>query len=126
MKQYLATPLGAVKSLSEYKEIHSLLSRFTRTGEGYSQGVLYVTGLSDGLRDTLCASLLSERHDFDRNGEKACAMVVCAEEKTAYAVRESLCAFGLSAEYFPVRDYNFHNVYASSHEWEYERYLYTY
>ncbi len=120
-KAYLSAPCGAVKSLAEYKEIFSLLSRFTRTKEGFSQGVCYVTGLSDGLRDVLSASLLSERENFDRDGGKKCATVLCAEEKTAYSVKESLCAFGLAAEFFPMRDYNFHNVSASSREWEYER-----
>jgi len=115
------TSIQMVKSLNEYKEIHSLLSRFARTGERYSQGVCYLTGLSEGLRAALCAAAVSDGMDFSRDKEKKCSLVICPEEKTAYSVKSALTAFGFSAEVFPIRDYNFHNISATSHEWEYER-----
>ena len=113
------SPIQMVKSLNEYKEIHSLLSRFKRMGDRYSQGVCYLTGLSEGLRDVLCASLVYDRQDFAKESE--CSLVICPEEKTAYSVKSALCAMGLATEVFPIRDYNFYNINATSHEWEYER-----
>ncbi len=113
------SPIQMVKSLNEYKEIHSLLSRFKRMGDRYSQGVCYLTGLSEGLRDVLCASLVYDRQDFAK--ERECSLVICPEEKTAYSVKSALCAMGLATEVFPIRDYNFYNINATSHEWEYER-----
>ena len=117
----MKTPLEMVKNLTEYKEIHSLLSRFSRMGEKYSQGVCYLTGLSEGLRDALAAAVFCDREGFSRDSEKKCAVCICPEEKTAYSVKSAFSAFGLSAEVFPVRDYNFYNISATSHEWEYER-----
>ena len=122
MKNFISTPLKAVKSLKEYKEIYSLLSRFSKTSSKYSQGVCYTTGLCDGMRNTLCASLCTDTEGFfEKGGDKKTSLVLCAEEKTAYSVKSALCAFGLSCEVFPARDYNFHNINATSHEWEYER-----
>ena len=115
----MKTSIQMVKSLNGYKEIHSLLSRFKRMGDRYTQGVCYLTGLSEGLRDALCASLVFDRESFGKS--KECALVICPEEKTAYSVKGSLCAMGLRCEVFPVRDYNFYNISATSHEWEYER-----
>ncbi|MBE6680861.1 MAG: transcription-repair coupling factor [Ruminococcaceae bacterium] len=115
----MKTPIQMVKSLNEYKEIHSLLSRFKRMGDRYSQGVCYLTGLSEGLRDVLCASLIYDREDFSK--ERECALVICPEEKTAYSAKSAFCAMGLATEVFPIRDYNFYNINATSHEWEYER-----
>ncbi len=115
----METPLQMVKSLNEYKEIHSLLSRFSRTGDRYTQGVVYLTGLSEGLRDVLCTSVVSDREAFCKTRE--CALVICPEEKTAYSAKSALSALGLSVEVFPIRDYNFHNISATSHEWEFER-----
>ena len=117
----MKTPIQTVKSLSEYKEIYSLLSRFSRMGEKYTQGVCYITGLSEGMRDALCAAVTEERAAFTSDGEKNCSLVICPEEKTAYSVREALSAFGFRTEVFPIRDYNFYNISATSHEWEYER-----
>ena len=116
----MKTSVSAVKSLSEYKEIQALLSRFSRTGDRYTQGVCYLTGLSEGLRDALCFALSEDSKDFC-GGEKKTSLVICPEEKTAYSVKSSLAAMGLSAEVFPIRDYNFYNISATSHEWEYER-----
>ena len=116
----MKTSISAVKSLSEYKEIHSLLSRFSRTGDRYTQGVCYLTGLSEGFRDALLFALVQDSEMFF-GGEKRTSLVICPEEKTAYSVKSSLVAMGISAEVFPIRDYNFHNISATSHEWEYER-----
>ena len=115
----MKTPIQMVKSLNEYKEIHSLLSRFSRMGDRYSQGVCYLTGLSEGLRDVLCASLVYDRQDFSKTRE--CALIICPEEKTAYSVKSALSTMGINVEVFPIRDYNFYNINATSHEWEYER-----
>ena len=119
--EFMRTSVEMVKSLSEYKEIHSLLSRFARTGERYSQGVCYLSGLSEGLRDVLCALLIEDSSAFSKDGEKKTNIVICPEEKTAYSAKSALDSLGFSAEVFPIRDYNFHNISATSHEWEYER-----
>ena len=120
-KTNLNVCLEAVRSLSEYNEIYSLLSRFERTSKGYSQGVCYCTGLTAGLRDALCSELLQKiKNDF-ADGNSGTALVLCSEEKTAYAMKSAMCAYGIKTEVFPVRDYNFHNINATSHEWEYER-----
>ena len=108
-------PLEAVRELKEYKEIQALLSRFMRTSEKYSQGVCYCTNLAEGMREALFANIVR-----DENKEN-CAIVICPEEKTAYSVKDALCSYGIVSEVFPVRDYNFHNISATSHEWEYER-----
>ncbi len=115
----MKTSIQMTKSLGEYKEIHSLLSRFSRMGERYTQGVCYLTGLSEGMRDVLCASVVSDREAFGRT--KECAVVICPEEKTAYSAKSALSAMGFNVEVFPIRDYNFYNINATSHEWEYER-----
>ncbi len=116
----MSTQIQMLKSLSDYKEIYSLLSRFSRMGGKYSQGAVYLSGLSEGLRETLCGALLSDRADFLK-GERECGIVICPEEKTAYGVKGTLSFLGFEAEVFPVRDYNFYNINATSHEWEYER-----
>ena len=115
----MKTLIQAVKSLNEYKEIHSLLSRFSRMGEKYSQGVCYLTGLSEGMRELVCASVISDSEAFGKQGQ--CSVVLCPEEKTAYSVKSSLIAMNFRCEVFPIRDYNFYNISATSHEWEYER-----
>lgn len=108
----------AVTSLSEYKEIYALLSRFNLAGASYSQGVCYCTGLASGLRDALCASLSQDVKKSEKDGA---SLVLCPEEKTAYSMKSSFSAYGINAEVFPIRDYNFHNINATSREWEYER-----
>ena len=122
MKNYIKTPLEAVKSLKEYKEMYSFLSRFSKTSSRFSQGVCYITGLCDGARNALSAVLCKESLGFfEKDADKKCSLILCAEEKTAYSVKSALCAYGLCCEVFPARDYNFHNINATSHEWEYER-----
>ena len=116
--------LEAVKSLGEYNEIISLMSRFARTSANFTQGVCYCTGLADGMSDVLCACLVheSKKGTFSADGgNMGASLVLCADEKKAYSMKASLSAFGLCAEVFPVRDYNFHNISAGSREWEYER-----
>ena len=115
----MKTPIQMVKSLNEYKEIYSLLSRFKRMGDRYSQGVCYLAGLSEGMRDVLCAAVISDREDFGKT--KECSLVICPEEKTAYSAKSALSAMGMNVEVFPIRDYNFYNINATSHEWEFER-----
>ena len=114
--------LEAVESLTEYKEIISLLSRFERMSKSYRQGVCYCTGLASGMRDALCSAVAQFfcKNSVDNTQNKT-ALVLCAEEKTAYSMKSSFCAYGIKAEVFPVRDYSFHNINATSHEWEYER-----
>lgn len=115
--------LEAIESLSEYKEIKALLSRFSRTSEKYSQGVCYCTCLNAGFSEALSALVFkdSEKGCFSASDTKKVNLVLCAEEKTAYSVKNSFGAYGISAEVFPIRDYNFHNINATSHDWEYER-----
>ncbi len=116
----MSAQIQMLKSLSDYKEIHSLLSRFSRMTDKYSQGVVYLSGLSEGLRETLCGAMLSDMKDFSK-GQKNCGIVICPEEKTAYSTKSALSYLGFDTEVFPIRDYNFYNINATSHEWEYER-----
>ncbi|MBQ8758864.1 MAG: hypothetical protein IJZ20_04135, partial [Clostridia bacterium] len=73
--------------------------------------------LSDGTRNVLCASVLSE--EALKNGEAS--IVIVPDEKTAYSLLNKLSAFMDGVRVFPVRDFNFHNISISSKEWEYER-----
>lgn len=110
-----------IKSLAEYKEMHSILSRFARMGEKYSQGVCYFSGLSEGMTELVCSATVMDSADFSKDGKKECAVVICADEKMSYSLKGALSFFGIRSEVFPVRDYNFYNISATSHEWEYER-----
>ena len=115
------TVLEAVQSLSEYKELRASLCSFSRAGEKYSKAPCYATGLSEGLRAALCVSIVSDKELFCGRGNNSCPIVICPDEKSAYAAVNSLAAYGLKAEVFPTRDYNFHNISSSSHDWEFER-----
>jgi len=121
-KSVLNPCLEAVMAQTEYKEIYSLLSRFARMGEKYSQGVCYCASIADGHRDALAACFVKDCTDgvFSEKNSGT-SLVVCSDEKTAYSVKGALLAYGMTAEVFPVRDYNFYNINATSHEWEYER-----
>ncbi len=121
-KTVLLPCLEAVRNQTEYKEIYSLLSRFSRMGDKYSQGACYCTCLADGHRDALSACFAVDCKSGSFSDRfSGTSLIVCADEKTAYSVKGSLFAYGLVAEVFPVRDYNFYNINATSHEWEFER-----
>ena len=113
--------LEAACSLKEYKDMRYTLAAFSRAGESYTQGVCYAAGMSEGMRDALCAAVMSDKQLFAGRNGNGTGIVICPDEKSAYAAQRSLTAFGLAVEVFPVRDYNFHNVSAYSHEWEFER-----
>ncbi len=113
--------LTSVESVKEYKEMRQMLERFSRAGEKYSQGACYVAGLCEGQKNALCARVMSDKSIFAGRNENNTGIVLCQDEKSAYAMNAYLSAFGLNVCVFPARDYNFHNISASSHEWEYER-----
>ncbi len=110
-----------IRRESEYKSLYNLLNKFNAGGERYSQGPALVTGLSDGVRNVLCASLLLEEELSSAKDGKNCDVVLVPDEKTAYNMKNKLSAFMQGVEVFPVRDFNFHNIETSSKEWEFER-----
>ena len=46
-----------IRSESEYKQLYNTLYKFISGGSRFSQGPSLITGLSDGARNVLCASL---------------------------------------------------------------------
>ncbi len=110
-----------VQSLSEYRDMHNTLKSFSRASSSFSKAPCFAAGLSDGLRDALCACLVSDKELFSGRGDNNTSVVVCPDEKSAYSMSKALASYGLRAAVFPVRDYNFHNISASSRDWEFER-----
>ncbi len=124
MKDVLCTKsvLGALRSLREYKELSDTLSKFSRTGIKYSQGLCYVCGISDGMCAALCADLVLNKNSVcNKENENNTAIILVPDEKTAYKMQKMLVSFGTKSEVLPARDYNLHNIATSSHEWEHER-----
>ncbi len=117
----MQTVLSAVKSLSEYRDLSAQLGVFSRAGETFLRPPCYAAGLSDGLRTALCACIISDKTLFSGRNQNAVPIVICPDEKTAYATNRELRVYGINAEVFPVRDYNFHNINAASRDWEFER-----
>ncbi len=76
------------------------------------------TGLCEGASDALYASLCE---DIVLSGEfKSPLLIICPEEKECVRTVSLLCSFGVRAEYFITRDFNFYNIVAS-HEYEHKR-----
>ena len=46
-----------IRSENEYKQLYNTLYKFISGGSRFSQGSALITGLSDGARNVLCASL---------------------------------------------------------------------
>ena len=46
-----------IRSESEYKQLYNTLYKYVSGGSRFSQGPALITGLSDGARNVLCASL---------------------------------------------------------------------
>lgn len=113
--------IGALRSLREYKELFDTLSKFSRAGQRFTQGLCYVGGVSEGLSLSLCADLIIRKDEMCNKEGNNTAIILVPDEKTAYNVRDMLVSFGVTSEVFPVRDYNLHNISTSSHEWEHER-----
>ena len=113
--------ITSIEYIKEYKEMREMLSRFSKAGEKYSQGACYASGLSEGQKNALCALVMSDDELFSGRHENGTGIVLCQDEKSAYAMNSYLSSFGLETAVFPARDYNFHNISATSHEWEYER-----
>lgn len=105
-----------LRAENEYKQLYNTLNRFNAGGERYSQGPALITGLSDGARNVLCASLVTEE-----NIGKGTAVIIVPDEKTAYGLCTKLSAFTEGVRVFPARDFNFHNIASASKDWEYER-----
>ena len=110
-----------IRSESEYKQLYNTLYKYISGGSRFSQGPALVTGLSDGARNVLCASLAAEEALLTRGETKKTPLILVSDEKTAYSMRNKLSAFLENVYVFPARDFNFHNVGALSKEWEYER-----
>jgi len=109
--------IDTIRGENEYKLLYNTLNKFNAGGSRYSQGPALITGLSDGTRNVICASVLSE--ETLHNG--GASVVIVPDEKTAYSLLGKLSAFIDGVRVFPVRDFNFHNISISSKEWEYER-----
>lgn len=110
-----------IRSESEYKQLYNTLYKYISGGSRFSQGPALITGLSDGARNVLCASLAAESAFLsDKDGKKT-PLILVPDEKTAYSMRSKLSAFLEKVYVFPARDFNFYNVGALSKEWEYER-----
>ena len=109
--------IDTIRGENEYKLLYNTLNKFNAGGSRYSQGPALITGLSDGTRNVICASVLSE--ETLHNG--GASVVIVPDEKTAYSLLNKLSAFTDGVRVFPVRDFNFHNISISSKEWEYER-----
>jgi transcription-repair coupling factor (superfamily II helicase) len=118
---YAKPCITSIEAIKEYKEMREMLSRFSKAGEKYSQGACYASGLSEGQKNALCAVVMSDKELFSGRFGNGTGIVLCQDEKNAYAMNAYLSAFGLETAVFPARDYNFHNISATSHEWEYER-----
>ncbi len=109
--------ISTVREENEYKLLYNTLNKFNAGGSRYTQGPALITGLSDGVRNVLCAAtLLEESLKKDKTG-----VVIVPDEKTAYNMLSKLSAFMDGVYVFPVRDFNFHNIGSASKEWEYER-----
>ena len=114
--------LDVIRNENEYKQLYNTLHKFSAGGRRFSQGPALVTGLSDGARNVLCASLALEEDLCPAASEgKTPFMVLVPDEKTAYAMQRALSAFLENVYVFPARDFGFHNIGAASKEWEYER-----
>ena len=109
--------VSVIREENEYKQLYNTLNKFNAGGSRYAQGPALITGLADGTRNVLCASVLSEENL--QNGSTS--VVIVPDEKTAYGLLNKLSAFMDGVRVFPVRDFNFHNISISSKEWEYER-----
>ena len=110
-----------IRSESEYKQLYNTLYKFISGGSRFSQGPSLITGLSDGARNVLCASLAAESAFLTGEDGKKTPLILVPDEKTAYSMRSKLSAFLGNVYVFPARDFNFYNVGALSKEWEYER-----
>lgn len=109
--------ISTIRTENEYKLLYNTLNKFNAGGSRYSQGPALITGLSDGTRNVICASVLSEESLHDGGA----SVVIVPDEKTAYSLLNKLSAFIDGVRVLPVRDFNFHNISISSKEWEYER-----
>lgn len=110
-----------IRSENEYKQLYNTLYKFISGGSRFSQGPALITGLSDGARNVLCASLAAEEAFLQGENAKKTPLILVPDEKTAYSMRTKLSAFVANVCVFPARDFNFHNVGALSKDWEYER-----
>lgn len=72
----------------------------------------YVSGLSNGAEAVFLESLCE-----DLGSAESPVVLIFADEKKAVRYREFLVSVGVSADYFPAREYCFNNI-TSSHEYE--------
>ena len=114
--------LQVIKNESEYKSMCASLSKFSAGGRRYTQGPLLATGLSDGVRNLLCAGLALEKFGVSETEvPNEASLIIVPDEKTAYSMQNRLSAFLENVRVFPARDFRFHNMGTTSNEWEFER-----
>lgn len=82
-----------IRSESEYKQLYNTLYKYISGGSRFFQGPALVTGLSDGARNVLCASLAAEEALLTRGETKKTPLILVSDEKTAYSMRNKLSAF---------------------------------
>lgn len=112
--------LEILRGENEYKLLYNTLNKFNVGGARFHQGPALITGLSDGARNVICASLATEEA-FGSKDENSTFLIIVPDERTAYDLKTKLSAFVENVSVFPSRDFNFHNIGTFSKEWEYER-----
>ena len=108
----------AVRAEPEYARILARLEMFKAAGKLYRDDPIMATGLADTPRAALCLALSCEETVTDKD---SCSVICVPEEKTAYNLARFLSSFTDSVLVFSQRDYVFHNISATSREFEHER-----
>jgi len=105
--------LQKVSSYRVYTDLRKGLSDEVKFGKGLPQGVI---GLCEG---GMCATLALLCADYYESFG-APALIVCPDERQAERLAASLRACEIPCEFYPERDFNYHNI-TSSHEFEQRR-----
>jgi len=111
----------AIRSENEYSLLYETLKKYFIAGAAFTQGPAFVTGLCESARISLASALLSEEDLYPEAAKSNTAVILVPDEKAAYRTAGLLLRFIPDVAVFPARDLVFHNIAASSHEWEYER-----
>lgn len=104
---------GSIKKEREYNNIIKTLTEQTKLKKALP---LLITGLSEGARFALYASLTEDIKNIYGRG---CLLIV-PDEKEALKLSNSFLDCGFQPLVYPSRDFIFHNI-TSSHEYEHER-----
>ena len=108
----------AIKKEPEFENVCQRLKIFSAAGEKFRDDPVMVTGLSD---TPTAAFICACTEDSGVNPEGRCSIICVPEEKTAYALERLLSSITDGVYVFSCRDYVFHNISASSREFEHER-----